>query len=438
MIQEVHIRTVGGILNVLAIDIQLDGSNTIPIGNSVFVNTLGNDTTGTRERFDLPFLTLNAAKNEANSGDTIFVYSGTYNEINALHKDGVKWNFLGNPTLNLFAPNVWDDGGLETDIQISGNANIIHSSIGTVLGTRNDNTTVNFQADSVTSQGVNVLYLQGGSGIIDIKNKLSVTLINRCIALRGNSSFTINVDEIACLSTSNKTSSGIDVGNQVPLYSGNTTVNARNIYNGESTDGVPIWVGPALLTGKLTVNCSGLIEVRNPTNDSTRDGAVFIYSSETVINGNIYGFNGNAINLLTGTYEKNFIHNGNAINSGVKPLVEIAGDLFNVELRGNYESPNDKVININAAGKVNLDGNIYSKYAGAGTNYGLFLGNTALTTILGVLKVVSDGNGTAYGVGSTVAKNVIITNNVSSNVDKNVNITNSVVGTNYIFDANIK
>ena len=55
------------------------GTVALPVGNFVFVNPLGNDGTGVREDFHLPFLTLNAAKNAAIAGDTIYVYGGTYN-----------------------------------------------------------------------------------------------------------------------------------------------------------------------------------------------------------------------------------------------------------------------------------------------------------------------------------------------------------------------
>ena len=44
------------------------GLTSLPLGNFVFVNPLGNDATGLRERFDLPFLTLNAAKIAAQAG----------------------------------------------------------------------------------------------------------------------------------------------------------------------------------------------------------------------------------------------------------------------------------------------------------------------------------------------------------------------------------
>lgn len=58
-------------------------------GKSLYVDaTHGSNTTGTRGRSDKPYLTITAAKAAAQSGDTIYVRPGTYNEKNLL-KNGV-------------------------------------------------------------------------------------------------------------------------------------------------------------------------------------------------------------------------------------------------------------------------------------------------------------------------------------------------------------
>lgn len=56
-----------------------------------------------------PFTTLAAAKAEAQSGDTIVVSPGTYNE-NDLLKDGVNWLFLEGATVDWNVPSVEDAG----------------------------------------------------------------------------------------------------------------------------------------------------------------------------------------------------------------------------------------------------------------------------------------------------------------------------------------
>lgn len=50
------------------------------VGNSVFVSKSGDDATGVRGRFDRQFLTIQAAVNAWQEGDTIIIYPGTYDE----------------------------------------------------------------------------------------------------------------------------------------------------------------------------------------------------------------------------------------------------------------------------------------------------------------------------------------------------------------------
>lgn len=69
-------------------------------GDCVFVDAIyGNDATGQRERPDRAFLTPNAARNAAQSGDTIFVLPGTY-PGSMLNKDGVNWHFYNGATID--------------------------------------------------------------------------------------------------------------------------------------------------------------------------------------------------------------------------------------------------------------------------------------------------------------------------------------------------
>lgn len=70
-------------------------------GNSVFVATNGNDSTGARNDPALPFLTLRAAKNAATNGDSVLVMPGTYILTNSVLKNGVDWVLYGPMELRL-------------------------------------------------------------------------------------------------------------------------------------------------------------------------------------------------------------------------------------------------------------------------------------------------------------------------------------------------
>lgn len=71
----------------------LEATQIIRTGNLVWVDAVnGNDSNGQRGRLQFPYLTLGAAKNAAQAGDTINVLPGSYNEKN-LAKNGVNWHF---------------------------------------------------------------------------------------------------------------------------------------------------------------------------------------------------------------------------------------------------------------------------------------------------------------------------------------------------------
>ena len=90
------------------------------VGNSVFVDAVfGNDLTGQRERFDLPFQTLEGASMSANgaqAGDMIFVRPGTYTPTTTVSKAGVNWYFeegaiVNNPLTTIFNTGTYDITG---------------------------------------------------------------------------------------------------------------------------------------------------------------------------------------------------------------------------------------------------------------------------------------------------------------------------------------
>ena len=67
--------------------------------NTVYVSKNGNDSTGLRNRPDLPFLTMTAAKAASLPGDTGIVFPGLYAENNLL-KSGVNWSFWPGVTIS--------------------------------------------------------------------------------------------------------------------------------------------------------------------------------------------------------------------------------------------------------------------------------------------------------------------------------------------------
>lgn len=103
--------------------------------NSLYVSKSGSDGTGTRGRIDKPFLTINAAKNVAQAGDTIFVGPGLYNENNLLTNgvnyilDGVTLYWMMTDATATGSRGIFDDRWTgPTTNSITGNFDIICSN----------------------------------------------------------------------------------------------------------------------------------------------------------------------------------------------------------------------------------------------------------------------------------------------------------------------
>jgi len=92
-----------------------------PAGAQLRVNKLGNDDSGTRGNLVWSYLTLGAAKAAAQSGDTIVVGPGVYNEKNLL-KNGVSWHFEAGATINYTGTT---DGGVFDDSADGANGPVV-------------------------------------------------------------------------------------------------------------------------------------------------------------------------------------------------------------------------------------------------------------------------------------------------------------------------
>jgi hypothetical protein len=89
------------------VDLTTDLSGIAPIsdlGNILFVTTTGDDSTGTKGDIHKPFRNLYAAKSASTSGDTVYVFPGTWTYDNR--------NSAGNPYNGQVDElvNLWKDG----------------------------------------------------------------------------------------------------------------------------------------------------------------------------------------------------------------------------------------------------------------------------------------------------------------------------------------
>lgn len=123
------------------------GGGSITLNNTVFVSKNGDDGTGTRNRLDLPFLTVNAAASAARPNDAVVVYPGLYEELNAVALDSnISYMFLGQGTLRLITgatdDELFTEGGISDTCFIDGPGwvfesteyqNILHPQEGSII-----------------------------------------------------------------------------------------------------------------------------------------------------------------------------------------------------------------------------------------------------------------------------------------------------------------
>lgn len=91
------------------------------IQNTIYVAKNGNDSTGLPNRLDKPFLTIYEASLVANAGDTVYVFSGTYDEgTNDWVKSDVKYSIQDGVLIQNTSICI-GDGGIAKNINIEGN-----------------------------------------------------------------------------------------------------------------------------------------------------------------------------------------------------------------------------------------------------------------------------------------------------------------------------
>jgi hypothetical protein len=172
-------------------------------------------------------------------------------------------------------------------------------------------------------------------------------------------------------------------------------------------------------------------------------------SGNCIINGDIDGGDGIAIDVTTKFFPKSIVHNGNATNNGNKSLVDFGADtpsfwsggVANVKLNGEYKSANEKVINVRGENnnKIHINGRIESDYAGVGNNYGVFIqDNVSDSNIFESCVVIMTANGTPECVGSDIAKNIKIFRDLGSNVNAGANISKLIVANNLTVDTDFE
>jgi len=136
--------------------------------NTIWVDGNGNDDTGKRGEFNLPFKTIEAAEDAAQSGDTIIVMPGEYAESN-LGKNGITYylsegsNIVSQSGTNLFSDG-GADGGVASTYYVFGRGNVT-TATGRIIYNTNTSTVCYFTVSNLTqtefTSGRDVVWNEG-------------------------------------------------------------------------------------------------------------------------------------------------------------------------------------------------------------------------------------------------------------------------------------
>jgi hypothetical protein len=136
-------------------------------GATVWVDAVnGSDSTGTRGRSDLPFLTLSAAKAAANAYDLIIVLRGSYTEGVNLLKTNVHWLFMPGAIVDFTYTSValFDDIGSAVNSKVMGWGQFYPSG-GPAVRTAHGSTKLWIEGDLIEAAGATsgAMHLKGGT-----------------------------------------------------------------------------------------------------------------------------------------------------------------------------------------------------------------------------------------------------------------------------------
>jgi len=405
------------------------------VGKTLFVSSKGTTAFNgaARENLTTHFSTMAEAVSVAQAGDTIVVY-GDQSASSNLHKAGVKWSFVGSPTITLSGSGQWSDSSGASDIIIEGEANIVLTHLLAVVKVANVGTTVNVSFGNVIGKK-KPFDLTNGSGVINVTNQILNTDTSAAIQYSGDARYVINADSIKFTGTYGSVSACLISY----LFHGHMTFNVREIdcANASGT-GFAFYSFNAPDTGTTVLNVTDVIKYTSSVASSFNNKCVFHVSGNLIINGDIDGGIVNAVAIDYASHAKTFVHNGNATNDGIVPLVKIIAPNLDAKFNGIYQSANELVFSILNSSKVEISGQIINDHNTAAAKNGILLVAT-VNLILDSLKIYfSNVDVTSFGIDAAAAANVKITNNVASNADKGVNITNSITGTTYVYDTDVE
>lgn len=423
------------------------GSN---FGNTYFVTSGGDDTTGERGNINKPFRTISAARNrvvdDITNGDAvgetlIYVFPGTYiDEEEMQYENG---NFYFTPGTTVIAKQRTWSPRTETALFILGktpkhntyyaeNCNI-YGQGKFYLGKSLDNDWNGY-----------ILYTEGSSNcyfecdLIDVDQGVGIHVQgNSVVNARGNTFNVRNGGYGATVREGSNTTFDFQT-----MYAYDTTFTVQTNFTGKCIFNVNNISGRSNVIGIAEMTPNSLVVINAPVIESVSGYGVEVKQNnagDIYINGNIFGQNGMYTWFNRGPSTVTF--NGNIMVRNLPVSLHhssanwINSNEHKVYINGDIKSING-VANaiLLRRGRLRLNGSLYNKKPdGTGIAFnGISITDNGVL-IIDTFKIITDN----LSVRSTVARDIKVIHSLASNKALNANITN-ILGSNIIIDNEIE
>lgn len=415
----------------------IPGPNQLLIENTLIVSKNGNDSTGVRNDWAKPFLTITGANAAAQPSDLIIVYPGTYSESNVVLSN-ISYYFYKGAIVNSATNCISDTLGVPKNIMVYGEGDFISASGRAII-----------TSDPATNVIFNFNYAQGFDGIliqnadnINIKGKHVVGKNQYTVSLRGNATGYVDIDFYDGTQSANKGQT---------LFFRNACLDSveRTVY----VKGKKLLSNCEFAQGAITTeNCEYLrmiIDIddvlhssANPTLDV---GAVWHQSGKMKLNSNInsdanygiiLGSNGEDVVLLV---EDSQIYSNNSALYIVNGSSNVYAEINNSDLSKIDDSINPTVNIGTTSGTVEIsfkDCTITNKSTVV-NSYGVAFNDASPIVRIDNIKVdVNSTSGPSFY--SPVLTVIYVDSNMYTNRAPHINVQNTITGSNIIVDQDIK
>jgi len=400
------------------------------IQNTIYVSKNGDDSTGARNLWNKPFLTITAAKAVAQAGDCIYVFAGVYNEgVNDITASDVYYFYEYGSHVQCFNRAI-DDFGLVKNILIDGAGVFevlnVNFSFG-VVGMQNPASTMYFRGDKMLGGGNGFNINNASSFDVEVN---TITTLQYAINIRGNCRGSIKFGSIFSEGTAILFRNlGTDLVERTIFVSGRQVESEMSAFGGSCV----AWIN--------TNNTRTILKDFNLIHTGASTAGLFynlvgnngknLISNVIANSVNGYGVQVNSPSALQ--FENciiNAITNNLTVNNG-----SVSVKNSQLKSANNVDAFGSGVTILNA-GEIDLDDCVifHDSIVVAQTVIDVQNNNLRIRNC----KLIANSAMTeSIGASAGAPIDIIVEGQCATNKPTNVNITNVVAGTNIIVDSNI-